>query len=66
MKNKHEPIDDFPPALWERIRRDQESLEAFQASPVHLKAKPRLREILTRPSPKGIPGEAEKKNFPEG
>ena len=66
MKNKHEPIDDFPPALWERIRRDQESLEAFQASPGHLKAKSRLREILIRPSPKRIPGEAEKKNFPEG
>jgi hypothetical protein len=66
MKNKHDPIDDFPPAMWERIRRDHQLLETFQASPVHLKAKSRLREILTRPSPTDIPGEAEKKTFPEG
>jgi hypothetical protein len=66
MKKTKEPLEDFPQAVWEFIRRDHEALEAFQASPVHLKAKFRLREILTHPSPKGIRGEAEKKNFPEG
>jgi hypothetical protein len=49
MKNTDEFLDDFSEVFWERIRRDHEALEVFQASPLHLKAKSRLREILSHP-----------------
>ena len=66
MKTTDEPIKDFTEEEWERIRLDHELLEAFQASPLHLKAKARLREILSgAPSSEGSSMEEEKKN-PEG
>lgn len=51
MNHTNEPLEDFSPAVWERIRRDHQALEAFQSSPVHLRAKSRLREILSHPLP---------------
>ena len=66
MKKTKEPIEDFPQAMWECIRRDHDALEAFQASPTHLKAKSRLREILSRPSSTGTPTVDEGKKLSEG
>lgn len=66
MKNTDEPLDDFPQPVWERIRRDHEELEAFQSSPLHLKAKSRLREILSRAPSSGSSSIEEKKKNPEG
>ncbi|MCX6963568.1 MAG: hypothetical protein NTZ08_14155 [Verrucomicrobia bacterium] len=65
MKKTKEPLEDFPQAVWECIRRDHEELEAFQASPLHLKAKSRLREILSRPLSKSIRSVDEEKKIPE-
>jgi hypothetical protein len=65
MKKTKEPLEDFPQAVWDCIRRDHDALEAFQASPTHLKAKSRLREILSRPSSKSIRSLDEEKKFPE-
>jgi hypothetical protein len=66
MKNTEGPLEDFPPAVWERIRKDQELLEAFQSSPIHLKAKARLREILSRSTSEDITSLDKKKNFQSG
>lgn len=66
MKNTDEPIKDFTEEEWEFIRRDHALLEEFQASHLHLKAKARLREILSgSPSTEGSLMEEEKK-IPEG
>lgn len=65
MKNSDEPLDNFSQAEWERIRRDHQALEAFQASPLHLKAKSRLREILTRPLSTDASWIEEEKKNPE-
>ena len=66
MKNNDEPIKDFTEEEWESIRRDHALLETFQSSPLHIKAKARLREILSRSTTsEGVTGEPEKKS-PEG
>jgi hypothetical protein len=66
MKNTDEPIEDFTEEEWESIRRDHALLETFQASPLHIKAKARLREILSG-SRASKAGPAEHgKNFSEG
>lgn len=65
MKNTDEPLDDFPQPVWERIRREHEALEAFQSSPLHLKAKSRLREILSRSPSSGSSSMKEEKKIPE-
>jgi hypothetical protein len=65
MKNTDEPLDDFPQPVWERIRRDHKVLEAFQSSPLHLKAKSRLREILSRAPSSASPSMEEEKKIPE-
>lgn len=65
MKNTDEPLDDFPQPVWERIRRDHEALEAFQSSPLHLKAKSRLREILSRAPSSANSSLKEEKKIPE-
>jgi hypothetical protein len=66
MKNTDERIKDFTEEEWESIRRDHALLEAFQTSPLHLKAKARLHEILSgAPSSEGSSAGEEKK-IPEG
>jgi len=65
MKNTDEPIKDFTEEEWEFIRRDHEALEAFQSSPLHLKAKSRLREILSRAPSSASPSMKEEKKIPE-
>ncbi len=51
MKNNDEPIEDFTEEEWESLRREYAFLEEFQSSALHLKAKARLREILSE----GVP-----------
>lgn len=65
MKNTDEPLNNFSQAVWERIRRDHEVLEAFQSSPLHLKAKSRLREILSRAPASGLSSIQEEKKIPK-
>ncbi len=66
MKNTDEQLTDFSPTVWERIRRDHEALEAFQTSPLHLKSKSRLREILSRAPSSGSSSIEEENKNPEG
>jgi hypothetical protein len=66
MNHTNEPLEDFSPAVWERIRRDHQALEAFQSSPVHLRAKSRLREILSQPLPDESQSMNHVEKIPEG
>jgi hypothetical protein len=66
MNHTNEPLEDFSPAVWERIRRDHQALEAFQSSPVHLRAKSRLHEILSSSPPADNRSIAQEKKSPEG
>jgi hypothetical protein len=66
MKNTDEPIKDFTEEEWESMRRDHALLETFQASPLHIKAKARLRDILSCSTRSEEGQTAPEKNFPEG
>jgi hypothetical protein len=66
MKNSDEAFDDFTEEEWESIRRDHQALEAFQSSHLHLKAKARLREILSFATPSKDSSSEPEKNFTQG
>jgi hypothetical protein len=66
MNNTNEPLEDFSQPVWERIRREYKALEAFQSSPIHLRAKSRLRQILSQPLPDESQSMNHVEKIPEG